>query len=516
MEDAGGRTWKDEQLSGARLEHSIRRGTRAVLLAQVVSQLVSLIVLAALYRLIAPDQFGLLGMVIPLLLLAKIFASFGLNVATVQRHQLSDGQLSTVFWANLLVSMIAAAAMAASGPLVAWLYQAPQLVRLVAVLSGTLVVAALGAQHQALLERRLRMQRVVTARVLAQMAGGVAAVAAAWADWNVWALVVQQYVELAVLTAAVWWWEPWRPGTWRQRESAGELLRFGGYYALSNVMFHVAQNADKILLAWLLGASSAGQAALGLYSQAFNLMMKPVYLVTSPISGIMLPALARVAHHKHQLTRSAARFYRMIAILLLPSGVGLIVVAVDVMLVLGGEPWRQAGYLLMILAPVVLTQGWLNISGGLVVAAGGARPLFAGATASAVVLTALPALGMFLGQRWGASPWWTTVGAACGYTAATVLILPLPYLRYCLHLAGIRPGHLFPILWSVGGRALGMGLVVALLHAALYTWHVAVLPRLLATVGLGVAVYIYLARRELQWLVSQLGAGSDPQPAEKG
>jgi len=307
------------------------------------------------------------------------------------------------------------------------------------------------------------------------------------------------------LSILVWWWEPWRPGHWRRGESAGELLKFGGFYALSSVMFYVGHNADKILLAWLLGATSAGQTALGLYCQAFNLMMKPVYLVTTPISGIMLPASARMAHQKRQLTGLAARFYRMVAIVLLPAGFGLMVVAVDVMLVLGGEPWRQAGYLLMVLAPVVLFQGWLNISGGLVAAAGGARGLFFGATAMAAVLTTAPWLGMLWGRQWGASPWSATLGAACGYSLATVLILPLPYLLYCWRLAGVPPRRLLPILLSVGKRALVMGMVVAFAHGMFWWYQLMVWPRLLATVGLGVAVYGYLARRELQWLLRQLG-----------
>ena len=113
----------------AELEGSIRRGTRWVILAQVASQLVSFAVLAALYRLLMPEPFGLLGMVVPLLLLGKIFASLGLNVATVQRRQLTEGQLSTVFWANLLASLLVAVAVAACGPLFARLYQTPPLTR---------------------------------------------------------------------------------------------------------------------------------------------------------------------------------------------------------------------------------------------------------------------------------------------------------------------------------------------------------------------------------------------------
>ncbi len=208
---------------------------------------------------------------------------------------------------------------------------------MLAVLAGTLVVSACAAQHQALLERKLQIGRLAALRLVAQVTGGAVAILAAWALQSVWALIVQQYVELVVLALLAWWWEPWRPCAWRRGESARELLRFGGFYASSGLLFFLAQNVDKILLGWLLGATQAGHAAVGFYSQAFNLMMKPVYVVASPITGIMLPALSRTAHQPTRFTPLVARFFRMVGILLFPCGVGLCVVALDVVLVLGAR-----------------------------------------------------------------------------------------------------------------------------------------------------------------------------------
>ncbi len=484
-------------------DNSIRRGTRWVIVAQIASQFISLGVLAALYRLVMPDQFGLLGMVVPLLLLGKIFASFGLNVATVQKRQLTEGQLSTVFWVSLLVSTLVAGAVAASGPLVAWVYQVPQLAQLVAALAGTLVLAAAGAQHRALLERKLRIGRLAGARVIAQATGGLAAVVAAFAQWGVWALVVQQYVELAVLGALVWWLESWRPRRWSQCRAAGDLLRFGGYYSLSSLMFYVAQNMDKILIAWLLAGSREGQTALGLYSQAFNLMMKPVYLVTSPITGVMLPALSRLAHQKHELEQLAARFYRMVAIFLFPCGVGLTVVAVDVMLVLGGESWRPAGYLLMVLAPTVLVQGLLNISGSLFAATGNARALFFGSLATAIVMSGAVLVGASLGGYWAPAPEGPTLGIACCYCAATVLILPLPYLAFCFRVAEVSPRSILAPLTRCAISAILMGVLVWAARYCTTRLGLTGLPQLLLVVSSGVVAYGLLARREIRWFLGQ-------------
>lgn len=486
------------------LDSSIRRGTRWVIAAQVASQAVSFAVLAALYRLIDPEDFGLIGMVVPLLLLAKIFASFGLNVATVQQRKLTDGQLSTVFWVNLLVGTAVALLVAASGPLAARLYQTPQLVKLVAALAGTLLLATLGAQHQALLERKLQIGRLMAARLAAQTAGGLAAVTAALAQMDVWALVVQQYVELATLSLLVWQLESWRPRRWSQGEPAGHLLAFGGYYSLSGLLFYLSQNSDKILIAALLGGTRAGQAALGHYTQAFNLMMKPVYLVTTPITGVMLPALSRTAHQRDQLERLVARFYRMVAIVLFPCGVGLFVVAVDVMFVLGGSAWQPAGILLMALAPTVLFQGLVNISGSVFAATGHARALCFAAFCSAAVMCTAVLAGLWAGQRWGVSPEGPTLGVACCYSAATVVVLGVPYLLFCFRTAGISAHAVLAVLTWPALYALLMGLVTWATSASLGLLGLTALARLLVVIAVGVMVYSLLAWRELRWFLVQL------------
>ena len=79
----------------------MRGGTRNVLAGQLVSQLVSLAALAALYRLLTLDDFGLLGMAVPLVMLPRMMTTLGLAVATVQRERLEDDQLTYIFWLGL-------------------------------------------------------------------------------------------------------------------------------------------------------------------------------------------------------------------------------------------------------------------------------------------------------------------------------------------------------------------------------------------------------------------------------
>ena len=81
--------------------------------AQAASQLVSLVVLAALYRRLGPDPYGLLGMVLPVLLLGRILIASGLDVAAIQQADLSHRQASALFWLNQGLGLVTALVTAA-------------------------------------------------------------------------------------------------------------------------------------------------------------------------------------------------------------------------------------------------------------------------------------------------------------------------------------------------------------------------------------------------------------------
>ncbi len=189
-------------------------------------------------------------------------------------------------------------------------------------LAATSVASALGLQHIALFERNLRLGRAAACRLVGQGLGGVLAIVLALCGWGVWALVWQQYVELLALSP------PWpgisnlgAPSAPRSGQAVGSTLRFGGYFTATQIVLNLLTNADKILVGFLLG-----REALGFYSQAYNVMMKPVVVLTTPLNSIMLPALSRTRHDPKNYSQIVLAFQRFLAVASFPAGVGLMIV----------------------------------------------------------------------------------------------------------------------------------------------------------------------------------------------
>jgi len=489
----------------ADLRGTVRRGTRHLLLAQLVSQFVAVAALACLYRLLDPVDFGLLGMALPLVMLPRMLLLLGLSVATVQRDEIDNPQLTSIFWLGTMLGVAAAAATVLLGHGLWRLYGEPQLVELCYGLAAASLLVSVGLVHQALLERKLLLGRLVTIRIAGQVAGVAAAIVAALQGWGIWSLVLQQYVELGLISLLAWLVEAWRPGWPSGSRQAPGLLKLGGHYSLSSMIFYLGQNLDKIVIAALLGSTRAGQQALGMYSQAYQLMMKPVNAICAPVTGVMLPALSRAWPERRLHSEIAVGYYRLVAAVLFPAGLGLALVAPDVMRTLGGDAWEPAGWLLAALAPVVIVQGLINITGSLLTSAGRTGILLFGSLLITVILAQAVVVGNALGgQHLGDAPWGQVRGIACGVSLATVGVVFIPYLAAAFTAVGYPVRAILRLLVPALFATIAMGGGVYLVGQLAWLKNQLPAVRLLCQVGSGVIIYGLLARNHIRDIWQQV------------
>ncbi|HTN75362.1 MAG TPA: polysaccharide biosynthesis C-terminal domain-containing protein, partial [Pirellulaceae bacterium] len=194
--------------------------------------------------------------------------------------------------------------------------------------------------------------------------------------------------------------------------------------------------------------------------------------------------------------------YRLTAIMLLPCAVGLYVVGHETLLLLGGNAWSNAGYLLVAMAPSILAQGWMNLGGSVLAARGKTGLLSALTGLSLLVFLQMFVLGYFVGGEVWPLPLGPALGMAWGLTIAFTVMLLGPFLWACLRAVEIPPLAVFATLRRPLWASLLMGLIVALVKSQLPSdWP---LPaRLFVQVAVGVLSYVALAWPEVCWLWSK-------------
>ncbi|MCC6198197.1 MAG: MOP flippase family protein [Burkholderiales bacterium] len=386
------------------------RATRGVLwtgAGQILRQVVQIVGSIVLARLLAPNDFGLLGMAMFFVGIGQLFADFGIGSAIVHARSEDRIVLSSCFWLNVAVASVLALVLLGASPLIADFYRRPDLTSVVAVLALNLMLAGLQVVPQALLFRDMRFGDLARAQVLGSLAGAIVAIAFAWLGAGVWALVAQPLVGSTVallISMAALSWRPRFEFSWPLVEP---LARFSFALLGTNLVGYANRNVDSLLVGRFLGAS-----ALGLYSMAIQLMLYPLQQVSSVIVRVLFPTLVQIRGDLPRFRSAYLRAVGAIAVVAFPMMGGLFAVADDFVTVVFGPGWIGMTPVLRVLSWVGMLQSVGTTVGVIYLATG--RP----AIALRVTVVAAPLLigGMAAGLPWG------ILGVAIGYAAASLLL----------------------------------------------------------------------------------------------
>ncbi|MBN2346551.1 MAG: oligosaccharide flippase family protein, partial [Candidatus Aminicenantes bacterium] len=162
-----------------------------------------------LARLLAPEAFGLLAMVMVFSGFAQLFCELGLAAAIIQKRDLDERHLSSIFWFNLGAGGILTLAFVLLAPALASFYRQPRLAPLVAAVSPVFVFSALVIVQHSLLTRRLAFKKLFFAESAAVLVSGAVAVLLALHGFGVWSLVCQTLLMAALQGAFLWFQGRW-------------------------------------------------------------------------------------------------------------------------------------------------------------------------------------------------------------------------------------------------------------------------------------------------------------------
>jgi O-antigen/teichoic acid export membrane protein len=382
--------------------------------ASFVLRTVSMVILA---RLLAPADFGLVGMVMACTGFLGLVQDAGLSMATIQRAVITRAQTSTLFWINLVVGGMLAALCAAMAPLVAAFYHEPRVLWITVIFGACFIFSGAMAQHRALLQREMRFMLLNLIDITALCVSVGLGIAMAIAGYGYWALVgmtvcVPVVTLLGVLVAG-----GWIPGPPQRGAGVRSMLRYGGTVTLNGVVVYIAYNADKVLLGRFWGPD-----ALGIYGRAYQLSNLPTANLNTAIGSVAVPALSRLQNDPKRLRSYFLKGYGLFLSLVLPITAGCALFADDIILVFLGPKWGEAVPVFRLLAPTILTFALINPLGWLMLATDRAgRSL-----RIALFLLPVVVVGYVVGLKYGSQ------GVAAGFSIATVL-LAVPVIFWATH-----------------------------------------------------------------------------------
>jgi PST family polysaccharide transporter len=392
-------------------KRSLRSGA-VTLTTQAISFVIHLVSTMILARILTPDDYGMMAMVVAITGLAGVLLNLGLSTATIQREEITHEQVSVLFWINAGVGALLMLIVAGLSPVIAWFYNLEELAWVALALSSTFLINGLSVQHQALLNRQMRFFTLAIIQVIAAIVGVSVAIVAALHGLGYWALVLNTLAVSTFTSLATWYSTAWLPGSPQRGTNVGQMIRFGADIMWFNLVNYFSRNLDNILI-----GKFHGGVALGIYSKAYQLLMMPITNLRDPLNKVATPALSRLQNDSVLYRNYYMKFLNILALVSMPLIVFMFTCSEQIILIVLGEQWSDSGEIFKILALVALVQVVSSTRGTVLITTGKSRRYLILGSASAVIFS----ISFVLGLPWGAK------GVAMSYMIATYLVF-IPFM----------------------------------------------------------------------------------------
>lgn len=416
---------------GSSLRRLAVRGAGATVLSQSFGFAVQMIATIVLARLLTPSDFGLVAMVTTFSLLLMNCGLNGFTEAILQGDAIDPWLTSNLFWINIGIGSLLTIAFAGGGTLLAHFYAEPRVTRVAAVMSLTIFFNSFSVIHLALLKRAMQFPRVAINDIVARSVSVAVSILLALSGWDYWALVGGAIALPLSTTIGAWIAHPWIPALPRRHAGTLPMVRFAMSTYGRFVSNYGSNNLDNLLVGWRFGSVD-----LGLYKKAYDLFVLPANQLSAPLTSVAVAALSRLNRDPAQYKRYFFTALSILAFVGMAIGANLTLVGRDLIRLLLGPRWGEAGRIFTFFGPgigVMLlygTHGWIHLS------IGRADRWFRWSLVEIGVTGSL-----FLGGlHWG------PVGIALAWVAS-FWILTLPALWYAGKPAGILITEVVASVW---------------------------------------------------------------------
>lgn len=457
------KNFREKALSGMVWSVASQIGRQGILL-------ISNIILA---RLLTPHDFGLVATVLIFVNFAMIVADQGFGAALIQRPELTEEHLSSIYWINVAMGMFLTAIFLWGAPLIAGFFHEDALAPLMRGIAWIFVVNSLASVQKTLLTRRLAFKTIAKAEVIAAWVGGVTSIILAWRGWGAWSIIVQSAVAAVIGVVVLWRVSEWRPRAVFRWAAVRGLAGFSANHFLGNISNYWVRNVDNVLIGYVLG-----QGPLGIYTRAYSVMLFPLSRISRVLSRVMFPSLSLIQADHARVRGLFLKVTRVIALVTFPIMLGVAASAENFTAVVFGEQWGGMVPILRILAVVGMVQSVTSLIGNVYLSQNRASLRLR----VVLPIQALQVLGIVIGLRWG------ILGVAIGYAVASLATAPIE-CHFAGGLIGMSVSDFASNLRGVFLCAAAMALVVAGL-GAIFPAAVGVFARFGLQVLVGGAVYL--------------------------
>lgn len=297
-------------------------------------QVTTFVTSVILARLLMPEDYGVLSMLLVFITIAQVFVQGGLATALVQKKAPGNDDYSGVFYISLLWGSAIYLLFFLVAPIFADFFAMPMMTPTLRVLGCILPVGALYGVLNAMFVKRMQFFKVFVCNMLSSLLSGIVGIALAYSGYGLWALVFQQivqYVSVCIFMELFLRWIPGLPGTAR---AVGDLTRFGYKIILANLISTSFNELRSVLI-----GKNYSSAALAYYDRGKQIPSLVNTNINHTIDSVMFPVYVLAKNDPPRLKQMLRNSMQMSSFVVFPIAMGLISVAERLIVVLYTEKW---------------------------------------------------------------------------------------------------------------------------------------------------------------------------------
>lgn len=310
------------------------------------SQFVIGIVLA---RLLLPEEFGLIGMVIIFSDIAAIFIDSGFSEALIRKNDCSEEDYNTVFYFNLALSVVFYIILFFAAGYIAAFFNEPQLIKIVRVLGLSIIITSIGLIQITILIKEINFRLQTKITFISSIGAGLVSISLAFMGYGVWALVWRLILLNLISTLLLWLWNNWRPRIIFSLSSFREMFVFGSKLMASGIINKIYNNIYFVIIGKFFSASE-----LGFYTRAKNFSTLPSSNIDSIIQRVSYPVLSELQDDKAKLKKGYKKLIANTMFVTFILMISLAATAKPLILTLIGPKWSPSIILLQLLCFAML------------------------------------------------------------------------------------------------------------------------------------------------------------------
>ena len=307
----------------------------------LLGQGITFLVGVVLARLLSPEEYGLLGIMMIFIIISESIVNSGLSNALIRKQDTTERDYNTVFLTNLCLSFVMYGVLYLCAPLISLFFEKPQLTILLRVMGFVVIFNALALVPLTKLTKKVDFKTITYCSFAASVISGIIGISMALTGYGVWALVGQQISRQLIHSFALWIANKWLPKIQFSIQSFKELWNFGWKLLVSSLINTVWNEIYKVVIGKFYTPATLGQYTQAhFYSDIFSRNMSNV------IQRVSYPVLSKMQDDKERMKQAYRQIIKVTMFVTFVFMFGLAGCAKSFIYVLIGEQWLPCvGYL---------------------------------------------------------------------------------------------------------------------------------------------------------------------------